>query len=120
MFSEDPHEQHLYHSIATVASLLLRIGEVAKRFTNQGSASPLSPAQTPMDPAPSPVHSQGRTPDADWSISFEQVLASLLTETPLVDFFERRAQLREKMATGRDKMAAASRSRKESESEAHK
>ena len=28
-------------------------------------------------------------PDADWSISFEQLLASMLTEPPLVDFFER-------------------------------
>ena len=28
-------------------------------------------------------------PDKDWSISFEQLLASLLTEAPLVDFFER-------------------------------
>uniref|UniRef100_A0AAV2M3P2 Uncharacterized protein n=1 Tax=Knipowitschia caucasica TaxID=637954 RepID=A0AAV2M3P2_KNICA len=100
MFSEDTCEQQLYHSIATVASLLLRIGEVAKRFNNH---IPEPPAQSPT----------GRKPDAHWSISFEQVLASLLTETPLVDFFERKALLR-------DKMAAAPRSRRESESEAHK
>lgn len=120
MFSEDPCEQQLYHSIATVASLLLRIGEVAKRFTNHGSNTALSSAQTPTDPAPSPTSSHGRTPDADWSISFEQMLASLLTETPLVDFFERKAQLRDKMATGKDKMATTPRSRKESETEALK
>uniref|UniRef100_A0AAV2M4W8 TBC1 domain family member 9 n=1 Tax=Knipowitschia caucasica TaxID=637954 RepID=A0AAV2M4W8_KNICA len=100
MFSEDKCEQQLYHSIATVASLLLRIGEVAKRFNNH---NPEPPAQSPT----------GRKPDAHWSISFEQVLASLLTEAPLVDFFERKALLR-------DKMAAAPRSRRESESEAHK
>ncbi|XP_018110430.1 TBC1 domain family member 9B isoform X3 [Xenopus laevis] len=34
MFSEDPLEQELYHAIATVASLLLRIGEVGKKFSN--------------------------------------------------------------------------------------
>uniref|UniRef100_A0A8C5Q2D8 TBC1 domain family member 9B n=1 Tax=Leptobrachium leishanense TaxID=445787 RepID=A0A8C5Q2D8_9ANUR len=34
MFSEDPVEQELYHAIATVASLLLRIGEVGKKFSN--------------------------------------------------------------------------------------
>ena len=28
-------------------------------------------------------------PDADWSITFEQFLASILTEGPLVDFFEK-------------------------------
>ena len=40
MFSEDPLEQELYHAIATVASLLLRIGEVGKKFTNNGSKKP--------------------------------------------------------------------------------
>ncbi|XP_055016894.1 TBC1 domain family member 9B-like isoform X2 [Boleophthalmus pectinirostris] len=112
MFSEDPCEQQLYHSIATVASLLLRIGEVAKRFTNH-APKPTDSAPSPTEPAPSPPSPQGRTADADWSISFEQVLASLLTETPLVDFFERKALLR-------DKMAATPRSRRESESEPHK
>ncbi|XP_005071921.1 TBC1 domain family member 9B isoform X2 [Mesocricetus auratus] len=35
MFSEDPMEQDLYHAIATVASLLLRIGEVGKKFSTR-------------------------------------------------------------------------------------
>uniref|UniRef100_A0A3B4BKG7 EF-hand domain-containing protein n=1 Tax=Periophthalmus magnuspinnatus TaxID=409849 RepID=A0A3B4BKG7_9GOBI len=101
MFSEDSCEQQLYHSIATVASLLLRIGEVAKRFTNHAS-KPADSASDPTEPAPSSTSPQGRTADADWSISFEQVLASLLTETPLVDFFERKALLRDKMANHLD------------------
>lgn len=123
MFSEDPDEQQLYHSIATVASLLLRIGEVAKRFANHGSSSTLSPIKKTSDlgqTEPSPASSQGHVPDADWSISFEQVLASLLTETPLVDFFERKTSLRDKMVTGKDKMTTTPRSRKESESDVHK
>ncbi|KAM5217485.1 TBC1 domain family member 9B isoform 4-T4 [Hipposideros larvatus] len=45
MFSEDPKEQDLYHAIATVASLLLRIGEVGKRFLGQ-------PGRKPQDTAP--------------------------------------------------------------------
>lgn len=123
MFSEDSCEQQLYHSIATVASLLLRIGEVAKRFTTSSTAQ--SSAQAPptvspdpaLRPSPDPA-SQGRTPDADWSISFEQVLASLLTEVPLVDFFERKALLSDKMAAGRDKVATGRRDdRRESESD---
>ncbi|VTJ63934.1 TBC1 domain family member 9B isoform X3 [Marmota monax] len=48
MFSEDPMEQDLYHAIATVASLLLRIGEI---------------------------------------------LASILTESVLVNFFEKRVDI---------------------------
>ncbi|XP_012893085.1 PREDICTED: TBC1 domain family member 9B-like, partial [Dipodomys ordii] len=40
MFSEDPAEQELYHAIATVASLLLRIGEVGKRFSGPAGRKP--------------------------------------------------------------------------------
>ncbi|XP_075398216.1 TBC1 domain family member 9B [Tenrec ecaudatus] len=40
MFSEDPMEQDLYHAIATVASLLLRIGEVGKKFSIRASRKP--------------------------------------------------------------------------------
>ena len=35
MFSDQHQEQHLYHSIATVATLLLQIGEVGKSFNSQ-------------------------------------------------------------------------------------
>ncbi|XP_032952097.1 TBC1 domain family member 9B isoform X2 [Rhinolophus ferrumequinum] len=182
MFSEDPKEQDLYHAIATVASLLLRIGEVGKRFLGQlgrklrdtapGEDEPPAPGP-PQDPAQEiqspamgdpqaraggdtqlgnvPQESQvvgeggsgegqgspsqrlsddetkddmsmssysvvstgslqcedladdtvlvggearsGGTVDADWSISFEQILASILTESVLVNFFEERVDI---------------------------
>lgn len=182
MFSEDPKEQDLYHAIATVASLLLRIGEVGKRFLGQpgrklrdtapGEDKPPAPGP-PQDPAREiqspamgdpqaraggdtqlgnvPQESQvvgqggsgegqgspsqrlsddetkddmsmssysvvstgslqcedladdtvlvggearsGGTVDADWSISFEQILASILTESVLVNFFEERVDI---------------------------
>nr|XP_019572504.1 PREDICTED: TBC1 domain family member 9B isoform X4 [Rhinolophus sinicus] len=182
MFSEDPKEQDLYHAIATVASLLLRIGEVGKRFLGQpgrklrdtapGEDEPPAPGP-PQDPAREiqspamgdpqaraggdtqlgnvPQESQvvgqggsgegqgspsqhlsddetkddmsmssysvvstgslqcedladdtvlvggearsGGTVDADWSISFEQILASILTESVLVNFFEERVDI---------------------------
>ncbi|KAK1903938.1 TBC1 domain family member 9B [Dissostichus eleginoides] len=161
MFSEDPEEQQLYHSIATAASLLLRIGEVGKRFGNRKSEAPPPEDQPPESPptegpppeapppegpppeapppegpppeAPPPEapgegqvcraledaqledvsssvslqdedsaliaeQRQGSELDADWSISFEQVLASLLTEPPLVHYFERKRDIRSKMA----------------------
>lgn len=148
MFSEEPSEQELYHSIATVASLLLRIGEVGKKFNNGGSKAPPTapPTATPEGPGDadsldeaqvcqvlaeaqleetrddtsvssfSVVSSsstedavltggseqrQGSVLDADWSITFEQVLASLLTEPPLVDFFEKKRDVQVKMATCR-------------------
>lgn len=168
MFSEEPLEQQLYHSIATVASLLLRIGEVGKKFNNGTKKTETARAQTPpltlqreegpgeagpgeagsdesqmcraladaqLEPAVlqtsdeetkddtsvssySVVSSgslqcediaedtvliggeqrRGSTLDVDWSITFEQVLASLLTEPPLVDYFERKVDIQTKMA----------------------
>ncbi|XP_028428546.1 TBC1 domain family member 9B [Perca flavescens] len=218
MFSEEREEQQLYHAIATVASLLLRIGEVGKKFSNGGgrkteapptthqapptthqapptthqapptdtqspplvdleappSVSPEAPppvspeAPPPVSPeAPPPVSPEATPPDAlcralaeaqlepvavsdeearddgstssfsvvsagslacedmaddtvlvgggqqrpgsvldaDWSISFEQVLASLLTEPPLVDYFEKKTDIRDKMAACHAKRA---------------
>ncbi|XP_020854266.1 TBC1 domain family member 9B isoform X1 [Phascolarctos cinereus] len=192
MFSEDPVEQELYHAIATVASLLLRIGEVGKKFcsrphrkpegnsasneqdlTSEEESLPSEHRQSsageqhsPVDPeqkgggdmqsgktlrenqlvseegrgegqgspsqllsddetkddmsmssysmvstsslqcediaddtvlvgceAGSPASRYGSTIDTDWSISFEQILASILTETALVNFFEKKVDI---------------------------
>ncbi|XP_036403870.1 TBC1 domain family member 9B [Megalops cyprinoides] len=168
MFSEDPSEQELYHAIATVASLLLRIGEVGKKFANNGAKR--SDVQAATSPVPEPPQPEKEDPaeeaspgqaqvckaleeaqldvplppasdeeakddtsvssysmvsagslqcediaddtvligcgdqrrgsalDGDWSITFEQVLASLLTEPPLVDYFEKKQDIRGRMA----------------------
>ncbi|XP_039736170.1 TBC1 domain family member 9B isoform X3 [Pteropus medius] len=189
VFSEDPLEQELYHAIAAVASLLLRIGELGKRFSTQPSRKPRDSApREDGQPAPSslqdlaqelqppaagdpqakaggdtqlgkaPQESQvvgeggggegqgspsqrlsddetkddmsmssysvvstgslqcedladdtvlvggeahsptatarrGGTVDTEWSISFEQILASILTESVLVNFFEKRVDI---------------------------
>uniref|UniRef100_A0A673JLE6 TBC1 domain family member 9B-like n=1 Tax=Sinocyclocheilus rhinocerous TaxID=307959 RepID=A0A673JLE6_9TELE len=172
MFSEDPMEQELYHGIATVASLLLHIGEVGKKFTNNGSKKTEAQLPSAVDalqperedssgeggsgqslvskalaeaqletPPPTAAGSdeeakddtsvssysvvsagslqcediaddtvligcmsgdavdrrRGSAPDADWSITFEQVLASFLTETSLVDYFEKKHDIQSKM-----------------------
>uniref|UniRef100_A0A8K9WTZ7 TBC1 domain family member 9B n=1 Tax=Oncorhynchus mykiss TaxID=8022 RepID=A0A8K9WTZ7_ONCMY len=174
MFSEDPLEQELYHAIATVASLLLRIGEVGKKFTNNGAKKPTDTTYTQAPtlsaelPQPEKEESNGEsssgqslvckalaeaqletppqqtsdeevkddtsvssysmvstgslqcediaddtvligcagdqqrrgsTLDGDWSITFEQVLASMLTEPPLVDYFEKKGDIQARMAT---------------------
>ncbi|XP_062941638.1 TBC1 domain family member 9B isoform X3 [Cynocephalus volans] len=197
MFSEDPMEQDLYHAIATVASLLLRIGEVGKKFSGQTGKKPRDdahsedhngakeedeppasePHQDPVqelqppaagDPqakaggdthlgkvpqesqmvveggsgegqgspsqllsddetkddmsmssysvvstgslqcedladdtvlvggearSPTTTARVGGTVDTDWCISFEQILASILTESVLVNFFEKRVDI---------------------------
>lgn len=179
MFSEDPCEQELYHAIATVASLLLRIGEVGKRFSNNNGAKKPDAGPAPAPPPPAgpsepavperepPEGSPGQAqvcralaeaqleaplppasdedvkddtsvssysmvsagslqcddiaddtvlvgrgdqrrasqPDADWSITFEQVLASLLTEPALVDYFERKRDVGARMASCKSQRA---------------
>ncbi|EPY87651.1 TBC1 domain family member 9B isoform b [Camelus ferus] len=61
MFSEDPMEQDLYHAIATVASLLLRIGEVGKRFTARPGRKPKDDApEEDQPPAPDPPQDTAR------------------------------------------------------------
>ncbi|KAM6924233.1 TBC1 domain family member 9B [Xenentodon cancila] len=165
MFSEEPQEQELYHAIATVASLLLRIGEVGKKFGNgskkHDAAAQALPdslqeeeghgdmasveaqvcqalAEAQLEPLALPTSEEepkddtsvssysvvstgslqcediaedtvligeqkkGSMLDTDWSISFEQVLASLLTEPPLVDYFERKRDIQAMMATCKD------------------
>ncbi|NXT26622.1 TBC9B protein, partial [Syrrhaptes paradoxus] len=194
MFSEDPVEQELYHAIATVASLLLRIGEVGKKFSNRpmrksedckvnSTQDPVSEEESPtseqsqnstVEQQPQADHEDktcrdaqpektqqenqtldgpgegqgsplqllsddetkddmsmssysmvstgslqcediaddtvlvgcegsssaaryGSTIDTDWSISFEQILASMLTETALVNYFEKKVNILQKI-----------------------
>uniref|UniRef100_A0A7N9AXD8 TBC1 domain family member 9B n=1 Tax=Mastacembelus armatus TaxID=205130 RepID=A0A7N9AXD8_9TELE len=102
MFSEEPLEQELYHSIATVASLLLRIGEVGKKFNN-GSKKP----ETTAIQAPSPTQTLPTNPQQEEceDIADDTVLASLLTEPPLVDYFEKKRDIQSKMAACRAQRA---------------
>lgn len=189
MFSEDPLEQELYHAIAAVASLLLRMGELGKRFSAQPSRKPRDSApredrqpalSSPQDLArelqppaagdpqakaggdtqlgkapqesqvvgeggggegqgspsqrlsddetkddmsmssysvvstgslqcedladdtvlvggeahsPAATTHRGGAVDTEWSISFEQILASILTESVLVNFFEKKVDI---------------------------
>ncbi|KFW66135.1 TBC1 domain family member 9B, partial [Pygoscelis adeliae] len=105
MFSEDPVEQELYHAIATVASLLLRIGEVGKKFSSRPMKKSedwkANNTQDPVSEEESPTSEQtaryGSTVDTDWSISFEQILASMLTETALVNYFEKKVNILQKI-----------------------
>ena len=174
LFTENQAEQQLYHSIATVATLLLKIGDVGKRFylrkaglpslgsfddcsptgsltrslgamsgisgsesaesvsgligsttslpeadqntqkhTSQENATAESEAKessvletSDVESAQSKIpysvsrqslksqSSANSKPDSDWSITFEQFLASVLTEQDLVEYFERQVNVR--------------------------
>ncbi|XP_076114400.1 TBC1 domain family member 9-like [Mytilus galloprovincialis] len=172
MFHDHPHEQQLYHSIATVGTLLLEIGEVGKRFylksvsessqgegtvsvsevdtvaayvknvtidsspsknsgssetkenaeksnSNDDSSSAMSGENLNVTQQDSGISEQSgdnlqsstsdsssqphSKPDSDWSISFEQFIASMLTEPPLVEYFEKIIDITEDIAKMRNR-----------------
>uniref|UniRef100_A0A8D2MRA1 TBC1 domain family member 8 n=1 Tax=Zonotrichia albicollis TaxID=44394 RepID=A0A8D2MRA1_ZONAL len=111
MFHEDPEENDLYQAIATVTTLLLQIGEVGQRSLSLGSGSDeftedLQPEASASeqdavftDTVKSPHKDSQPSPvtEGDWTVSFEHILASLLTEQSLVNFFEKPLELKPKL-----------------------
>ncbi|KFQ58294.1 TBC1 domain family member 9, partial [Pelecanus crispus] len=102
MFSEDPNEQDLYHATAAVTSLLLEIGEVDD--SSMSSYSVLSAGSHEEEKLHCEDISEdtvlvrsnhtaslrrSTSIDRDWAITFEQFLASLLTEPALVRYFDK-------------------------------
>ena len=72
---ETEREQSLYHAVSVVGTLLLQIGEVGHNL---------------MDSL-----SQGGDTDTEWSITFEQFLANILTESVLVEEFSQKVNVEE-------------------------
>uniref|UniRef100_A0A8C2VRA4 TBC1 domain family member 8 n=1 Tax=Chinchilla lanigera TaxID=34839 RepID=A0A8C2VRA4_CHILA len=115
MFHEDPEENDLYQAIATVTTLLLQIGEVGQRSSSSGSGSGSGSQECVEElqgPAPSPeqdsVFAEPGRPAQDtgafsgvvegvWTVSLEHILASLLTEQSLVNFFEKPLDIKSKL-----------------------
>ncbi|XP_074550748.1 TBC1 domain family member 8 [Halichoeres trimaculatus] len=93
MFQSDPEENDLFQAIATVTSLVLQIGEAGHRTPLSGSGEAKPSEDAGVDGAL----------DDDWTISFAQILASLLTEQALVNFFEKPADLTAKISEAKEK-----------------
>ncbi|KAG5851532.1 TBC1 domain family member 8 isoform X1 [Anguilla anguilla] len=98
MFHEAPQEENeLFQAIATVTSLVLQIGEVDHR--SRCSREEEGRAAAAEEP-PSPSISRS---GSEWTVSFAQILASLLTEQSLVNFFEKPTDLRTKISQARER-----------------
>ncbi|KAL6100361.1 tbc1d8 [Pungitius sinensis] len=82
MFHGDPEENDLFQAIAHVTSLVLQIGEAGHRG---GSGSEVA------------------RDAGEWTVSFAQIVASLLTEQTLVTFFEKPVDLSAKVAAAKEK-----------------
>ncbi|KAK2850499.1 hypothetical protein Q7C36_009282 [Tachysurus vachellii] len=93
MFHSVPGENELFQAIAVVTSLVLQIGEARNKGTE-----PKGPDQTASASAGGGVSEA----DADWTVSFEQILASLLTEQVLVNFLDKPLDLTGKIAVAKD------------------
>lgn len=95
LFHGDPEESELFQAIATVTSLVLQIGEVGHR----GRGSEAGGREEPEEEAPPPAPG----PEREWTVSYAQILASLLTEQTLVNFFEKPVDLSAKVAAAKEK-----------------
>ena len=103
MFHSDPEENDLFHAIATVTSLVLQIGEVGHRRHSSGSEVSDSQEQA-KGPTDSPAGADGSSAaESEWTVSYAQILASLLTEQALVNFFEKPVDLSAKIAEAKEK-----------------
>ncbi|XP_035884260.1 TBC1 domain family member 8 isoform X5 [Phyllostomus discolor] len=117
MFREDPEENNLYQAIATVTTLLLQIGEVGHGGSSSGSCSQDSgekpQASVPSleqdsvfaDTDPGTASQDAQTfpeeVEGNWTVSLEHILASLLTEQSLVNFFEKPLDIKSKLGNAK-------------------
>lgn len=91
MFHNDREESDLFQALAKVTSLVLQIGEA-------GHCSPGTSGPDGVKGAcPSPQA------ESEWTVSYAQILASLLTEQALVNFFEKPLDLSATLAEAREK-----------------
>ncbi|KAG7240344.1 hypothetical protein INR49_026915 [Caranx melampygus] len=112
MFHGDPEENELFQAIATVTSLVLQIGEAGHRGHSSGSevtteeeAKGAQPAQVTAEGAGASVSGgdDGSAAEKEWTVSYAQILASLLTEQSLVNFFEKPVDLSAQLAAAKEK-----------------
>ncbi|KAG9270960.1 TBC1 domain family member 8 [Astyanax mexicanus] len=97
MFHGDSAENELFQAIAMVTSLVLQIGEARNKGRRPSGAEP-EEGKSPDRAASDPAEVEG-----DWTVSFEQILASLLTEQALVNFLERPVDLNHKICSAKEK-----------------
>uniref|UniRef100_A0A7N8WTY5 TBC1 domain family member 8 n=1 Tax=Mastacembelus armatus TaxID=205130 RepID=A0A7N8WTY5_9TELE len=104
MFHGDPDENDLFQAIAKVTSLVLQIGEVGHRGHSLGSEAASQKQVTPGDAGVDASRGDGSSvAEKEWTVSYAQILASLLTEQVLVNFFEKPVDLSAKIAAAKEK-----------------
>lgn len=110
MFHGDPEENDLFQAIATVTSLVLQIGEAGHRGHRLGSEEVTGSQEEVRGGEPAQVAAGdaegdggGATAESEWTVSYAQILASLLTEQALVNFFEKPVDLSAQISEAKEK-----------------
>ncbi|KAF3694569.1 TBC1 domain family member 8 AD 3 Vascular Rab-GAP/TBC-containing protein [Channa argus] len=111
LFHGDPEENDLFQAIATVTSLVLQIGEASHRGHSSGSditsqeeeTRGSHPTRVDGESGRGDASGEDRSSEKEWTVSYAQILASLLTEQALVNFFEKPADLSAKIAEAKEK-----------------
>uniref|UniRef100_A0A7N6AFD5 TBC1 domain family member 8B n=1 Tax=Anabas testudineus TaxID=64144 RepID=A0A7N6AFD5_ANATE len=110
LFHGDPDENDLFQSIATVTSLVLQIGEAGHRGHRSGSEgisqeeeSRAQLTQVTGGDVDASGEGGSSVAEKEWTVSYAQILASLLTEQLLVNFFEKPVDLSAKISEAKEK-----------------
>ncbi|XP_069011100.1 TBC1 domain family member 8 isoform X2 [Embiotoca jacksoni] len=94
MFHSDPEENDLFQAIAKVTSLVLQIGEASHQGHSSGSEVTSQEEFKAAKATQATAEGEGSsTAESEWTVSYAQILASLLTEQVLVTFFEKPVDL---------------------------
>jgi len=95
LLPETEQQQALYHSVSVVGTLLLQIGEVGQKFDKRKSFDKEFEETVEVgDQVDGSVAGKDdKSNEQNWTISFEQFLASILTEPALVEHFSDKIDL---------------------------
>ncbi|XP_070694145.1 TBC1 domain family member 8 [Pempheris klunzingeri] len=104
MFHGYPEENDLFQAIAKVTSLVLQIGEAGHRAPSSGSEAAGRTRATSEEPGDDDSRGAESSPaENEWTVSYAQILASLLTEQVLVNFFEKPVDLTARISEAKEK-----------------
>ena len=115
LFTGMDNEAEMYHAAATVSTLLLKLGEVSRKFNSIEEVKTRASTNSNLDELKSNQveesnfnnSSRGRsstlvdstvTDSKSWNITFEQLIASLLTDNLLVNYFDAKFSIDDKLA----------------------
>lgn len=104
IFLDSEDEAEMYHAAATVSTLLLKLGEVSRKFRTSSvaesnasdkEAAELLTSKLKHNCTMSESKPASSISAEHWSITFEQLIASILTDNLLVTYFDQKFQLDE-------------------------